>query len=751
MVKTAVEIKVWGIVQGVGFRPFVARLAKAYNISGTVANVGGQVCIQAYGSETDIDAFFIGIKEKKPKQSEIVFIERKPIEYIDCGSFDIIHSRDGDNGIAMLPADLSICESCREELLNPSDSRYLHPFISCMACGPRYSIIDTIPYDRANTSMAEFPMCPTCKSQYGDGKNRRHHAQTIACHACGPQLFYRNREGREWSREQAFKKAVEELKKGEIIAIKVISGYHYACSPFINDTVEYLRLLKGREQKPFAVMFNSIEEVKRYCKVNEKEEEILKSKERPIVILKKVLSEMVESVCRDSRFRGAFLSYTPLQIMLINEVGPLVMTSANLSDRPVMKDDSEIFAVNDEFLHGILYNDRKIRTRMDDSVVKIVDNNIQMIRRARGYAPVPIHMETGQRISDLQILAVGGQLKNTFCLTKGNFAYLSQYNGDMEDVDILTVFKENLDNMQRLFRIKPQLVCCDLHPNYITTKFAEQLELPVVKIQHHYAHILSVMAEKGLLKQVIGVAFDGTGFGTDGKIWGGEFLVCSPSEFRRAAHLKYTTIIGGDSSIKETDKTAVAYQFAAGLEDQIVQKDRDIILAALKNNINTIETSSMGRLFDCVSSILEIKHKADYEAECAILLENKAAEYLDEDESFYSFVIGDSDIMEIDFYPMLNEILADKNNGVSKSHIAYKFHNTIAEITAETCVRIRATKNINVVALSGGVFQNRILMDLVLEKLRVLKFEVHYNTLVPPNDGGISLGQAYFGTFHAHY
>lgn len=753
-----VQIKLWGVVQGVGFRPFISRLAAGYGLKGWVLNEGGNVRIEVSGAKETVESFINDITAKKPGPAEIVHMELERKEYIEYDSFRIIESSEGGDDIVFIPADLSICKSCTEELFDEADRRHLHPFISCMICGPRYSIFDRVPYDRHNTSMVDFPMCEFCNGQYTYIEDRRYHAQTISCHDCGPYLIYNSSsEPQEQVREAALERAVAELKDGKIVAVKGVGGYHLVCSPFRTEAVDRLRQLKGREEKPFAVMFYDAGQLSSYCYVSEQEKTVLESKERPIVLLRRREHELSQeqisqSVYRSSMYLGAFLPYTPLQYLILKETGPLIMTSANISDQPIIKDDCEILSLagQSELLAGVLYNKRDIRISIDDSVVKCIDDSVQITRRSRGYAPLPVYIKGTEIDKSKQILACGGQLKNTFCLTKGNFAYPSQYIGDMENEQTLELYRENLERMKSLLRIEPKLVCCDLHPDYPTTRLAESLGMEVIKVQHHYAHIASVMAEKGLYEDVIGISFDGTGYGEDGRIWGGEFLICSPKGYRRAGHLRYIPMLGGDTSIKEAWKSAMAYMYSAGAESEIKDGRWHLIKSALANKINTIDSSSMGRHFDAVSSILDIGHFANYEGECAIKLENEAllhalANKAADTKPYRYETVKVNGCYEIDTSAMIRQILSDKLSGADIGYVSYRFHLTVAEFTAGLCRILREENRINKVALSGGVFQNSILFEMLLKMLREAGFEVHYNTMVPANDGGISLGQAFVG------
>ena len=857
------KIKLWGIVQGVGFRPFVAKMADRYNMKGEVLNIGGLVDVIVTDTKNRIDNFIEILQREKPEPAEIVHIKRMELPFREYEKFTILQSSDGDDEAAMIPADLSMCNFCQRELLDAQNERYMHPFISCMVCGPRYTIIDKIPYDRENTAMIDWPMCSFCEEEYTDIHHRRHHAQTISCHDCGPKLIFKTDKENipktdeplnnnalcpeygwkyndcltEEKKETIEKQVVEPLfgaayllKCGHIIAMKSMGGYNLIADPFNIQAVERLRNIKKRENKPFAVMFRDIDEIKKYCIVNKAEEDLLMSAAKPIILLEhKLISEInevknstsklfryletalnsnrmeknrakrnFEEISR-SRFIGSFLPSMGAQYMLLDMFdGPLIVTSANLSNMPIIKDEEEMFGLMDKErdIAGVLYNERAIRVRTDDSVVRVIDGQPQMIRRSKGYVPVPLYMElkatcdtkidlstdseadcdataTSEINKNIMVLATGGQLKNSFALSKGQFSYVSQYFGDLDTLENQQIYKENIERMSRIFKIKPGIVACDMHPLYFSTGFAEQYvseknnvsneKLKIIKVQHHHAHVASVMAEHHLQGPVIGVSFDGTGYGTDGNIWGGEILICQGGGFYRFSHMKYIKMIGGDGSMKEAWKSAMCYAYDfcqeesksfsgkdANNEDlrtdkltedneewiidvrEIIRYNREhcdiqgqpqwqLVKAALNNGINTVFNSSMGRLFDSVAALLGIKNYNDYEGQCAIMLEDAAAR-------------------------------AMKATGISvKDDLALVFHERVAEVVLLQCKKARRylidinadskSELINKVALTGGVFQNKILMEMTLKMLREQGFEVYYNVSVSPNDGGIALGQ----------
>lgn len=752
MMKTE-KIKLWGIVQGVGFRPYVAKMAERMGMKGEVLNIGGLVEITVTDSDERIEEFVRALVSEKPGPSEIVHIKRQTLQRKNFDSFTIIKSDEGDDEAAMIPADLAICPSCLEELYDAGDPRYRHPFISCQLCGPRYTIIDRIPYDRDNTSMVDFPMCGFCENEYTDLRDRRHHAQTISCHDCGPQLIW-SRPGEDRSSsgdsdDMMLDEAAGVLKRGGVIAFKSVGGYNLVADPFDDRAAAGLRAVKNRENKPFALMFRSVEEIREYCTVNEVESKLLQSSARPIILLEHKTGLSVEELpeeLKKSRFIGSFLPSFAAQYLLLDRISPLIFTSANPSDMPMIKDDGEMFEFCERTggVDGILYNKRRINVRVDDSVARVIDGQPQMIRRSKGYAPVPLYVSAGSRDghgtgSKFSILACGGQLKNSFALTKGPFAYISQYFGDMDTVENQQIYRDNVERMAELFRIRPDAAVCDMHPLYWTTEYAEETGLPLVKVQHHHAHVASVMAENDLKGAVIGVAFDGTGYGTDGAIWGGEFMLCEGGEFERKAHLKYVDMIGGDSSIRDGRRSALSYItaydrgylnckeeadeirvdisdiIAFGRRSIMEAPDAELIMKAVGQGVNTIKSSSMGRLFDGVSALLGIKSYNDYEGQCAIMLEDAAA-------------------------------FAAKHPGEKENcDMALSFHERIIDMILSQCRSIRGSTGARQVALTGGTFQNRILMEGVLEKLRAEGFEPFYNISVSPNDGGIALGQAFIG------
>ena len=740
-----------GIVQGVGFRPLVYRLAKKYKVYGTVRNMGGQVEIITRSTRGALQDFLQELRENKENVYEIVNIDMKDLPATEFCDFSIIESDVSEEG-AMLSPDLPICTNCKEELYTTRDRRFRNPFISCMACGPRYTIMEELPYDRHKTTMKEFVMCPSCKNEYTSPKSRRFHAQTISCHDCGPYLFF-NQYTTEGTRKyssnrESFDQAVAILKTGGVLAVKGVGGYHFTCSPFVEATVARLRKLKGREEKPFAVMFGSIDSVREYCQVSKEEQILLESKARPIVLLSATDKKMAASTNKGSLNCGAFLPYTALQMMLTKECGPLVMTSANVSNKPIIKDEQEMLSIRSPYLQGVLYNARRIVRSVDDSVAKVMDEKPQVIRRSRGLVPYPIFLSDVQvENKSLQIFAAGGDLKAAFCLYKKGNAVVSQYFGDLEERTILNEYQHEVEDLKGLLNITPDIAICDLHPNYFSSKYVKTLGVPILMVQHHHAHIASVMAEHNIKEKVIGIAFDGTGYGTDGNVWGSEFLVCEGAGYSRVAHMSYTPMIGGDQSMRDAKKTALCYLLHFGLEACVKDDRSKIIKAAIVNRVNTILSSSMGRLFDAVAAILGIRDENSYEGECAISLEKEAILAMKKGilPQKLSFAIKQEDgVLILDPKPLL-EAICKYRDSVAIGSLALGFHYAVADSMVQVCELIKEEQKTSLVALSGGVFQNTLLTEYVMKRLREREFRVYVNKEVPPNDGSLSLGQTYIG------
>jgi hydrogenase maturation protein HypF len=762
-VKTEIKrlrLEISGVVQGVGFRPFVYSLAKKFDVRGFIGNESSGVFIEIEGDENRLDEFIEHLKTNAPPLSHISEIRAQNIALKGDPDFQIVASESQKDEFTMISPDISICGDCLRELFDPNDRRYLYPFINCTNCGPRFTITKDIPYDRENTTMAVFSMCPQCRAEYENPLDRRFHAQPIACWDCGVKAwFFDENEGKE-NEENAVEQARSALKNGRILAVKGIGGFHLACDAGNERAVETLRNRKNRVDKPFAVMCRDLETARKYVEINEAEAEVLTTKERPIVLLKKkAVGLLSEKIAPNNHFLGVMLPYSPLHYLLFDDgLDALVMTSGNYSNEPIVKDNSEALEKLNKLADAFLFHDREIFVQCDDSVVRIVDFGFRIsdlkpptanrksqihlpIRRSRGYAPFPVELP----FEVPQILAVGGELKAVFCLTKENFAFMSQHLGDMENLETLRAFEKALEQMKKLFRIEPEIVVGDLHPNYLSSIWAKKTFENFTAVQHHHAHIASVMAENGAAdEKVLGFAFDGTGYGTDGKIWGGEVFCADYADFERLTHLRYFPLAGGDSSVKNVYRLALSLLREAEIdwnEDlpcvlSAPETERKILRKQLENNLNVVETSSFGRLFDAVSSIAGIRHTATYEAQAAIEFESVMDETASES---YHFELNDS---EIDYRELLRQLVRDVRAGVESAVISAKFHNAVAELILRLSLQYRESLKLNKVALSGGCFQNVALLKKACRLLKKNDFEILTHKLVPPNDGGLALGQA---------
>lgn len=741
------HLTVFGVVQGVGYRPFVAEHARSRGLTGTVKNSGGMVEILVSGENRAVSDFSRFLRENGPEGAAVLQIREETLPDLPFDTFRIIGSSTAvpsDFGPPVFPPDLPMCEACRRELSDPKNRRFRYPFISCASCGPRYSILEALPYDRENTAMSDFPMCGTCAEEYGEG--RRRHAQTISCHDCGPQLLFRAMDGSFFQKEKAFQKAVELLKRGFVLALKGVGGYQLVCLPTDSEAVGHLRLLKGREKKPFAVMFPNLESIREVCPIRPDEEKLLSSSARPIVLLRESFRPFCAEVSGESRSLGAFLPCTGLHQMLTEVCGPLVVTSGNPTTEPILYRDEDALNWHSPNLAGFLYHTRRIVAPQDDSVARIACGTVQILRRSRGYVPLPVHLAEPTQHA---VLAIGGDLKSSFCLLSRQNAYVSQYFGDLESNRAFQNYRDSMERMERIFGIVPEIVACDLHPGYLSSHFArteaeKSSPVQLVEIQHHHAHAASVMAEHGL-DGCIGVVFDGTGFGTDGTVWGGEFLLCRGAKFERKAHLSRILLCGGDSAAVNASQLADCYRYALGLKSG--GENYPLISAALEQKINTAESSSMGRLFDAVSALLRIRERNSYEGECAIALENAAQGEKERNGVGYPLhirVVPQEDgPLLLDQPELIAQILRASEQGVSAGSIALGFHEAICDAAAEVCRRIREETGENRVALSGGVFANLLLLEGCLDRLKKNGFEVFLNSAVPSNDGGLCLGQAW--------
>ena len=775
--KTCV-IRVYGIVQGVGFRPFVSRECLSNNIKGTVANKGSYVEIHAQGE--NIEALLDALNHRPPKRSVILEIIKKYEDEPPFDTFTIIES-EKDPGEIFVSPDIAICDECKKELYTPTDKRYMHPFINCTNCGPRLTILDSMPYDRVRTSMGEFEMCDYCRNEYISPSSRRYDAQPVCCNECGPEYYLFDKsllsEHIPDSEESFIKYAKVKgcdaitaarraLIEGKIVAVKGIGGFHLACDATNEEAVKRLRVLKTRPAKPFAVMMRSFETVLKYCEVKKEQEELLCGHQKPIVLLtkKEECKELAESLAPGNPTLGVMLPYAPIQLLLfdynddLSMPDALVMTSGNASGAPICRTDSDALNEISSFADYILSNNRKIRLRCDDTVTDFYEGKPYMIRRSRGFAPLPVMISSKVKG---HVLAIGGELKNTFCIAKDSMFYPSAYIGDMEDLRSVEALKASVTRMENLLEASPSLVVCDLHPLYHTTEVAETLNLPLIKVQHHYAHILSCMAENNYLDEVIGVSFDGTGYGTDGTIWGGEILKCSVRDFKRLASIAPFIQSGGDISAKEGWRIAASLLRENSTAGEELCKKLNICsnteytmlkqMAAM--NINSVKSTSAGRLFDAVSAILSVRRQSTFEGEASTSLMFEAFEYDKKtapSKSDYMSLFSDISITDqnhLNTNALAVRIAELYSEGNDKDMLAYAFHDILSMMIATECFTISKFENINTVALSGGVFQNILLLKLTKERLNSFGLNVLTHSLIPPNDGGIALGQALYGMF----
>lgn len=747
-----VKIIIHGAVQGVGFRPFVYRLAGELGIKGWIINSSQGVFIDAEGNNKTVNDFLTRLKTDKPKNSFIQSFEYSYLDPAGFEKFEIKESKESGAKTALVLPDISTCDDCIKEIFDPNDRRYLYPFTNCTNCGPRFSIIKSLPYDRANTTMSEFEMCPECNAEYTDPMNRRFHAEPIACPKCGPQVELWNRKGEILtSKNEAISIAAELLLKGMVIALKGIGGYQLIADARNSDAVKMLRTRKRRNEKPFALMFPNLDAVKQECELSEAEEKLLTSVESPIVLVKKkkgVTSILSIECATGNPYLGVMLPYSPLHHILMRKLNiPVIATSGNISEEPICIDETSSLEKLGCIADYFLVNNRKIMRHVDDSIARIISGREMIIRRARGYAPLPVQIEGLSK----PVMAAGAHLKNTVALNKDSNVFISQHIGDLENVESISAFKNVINDFEKFYEITPVLNVCDLHPDYISTKYIKELGGNTLQVQHHWAHILSCMAENNIEGKVLGVSWDGTGYGTDGTIWGGEFLVPNGNNFKRAAHLKTFRLPGGEKAIHEIWRIGYAllydvFRIEAAKYINHDKKELVIIDQMLNKGINSPVTSSMGRLFDGVASILNIRQKVNFEAQGAMELEF-AAELTESEMSTYNFDIEyNSEIMIINWHLILQEIVTDLNIGISKNIISAKFHNTLTEIILSIAKKLKFER----VILTGGCFQNKFLIEKSISKLQKNGYKVYWHQRVPTNDGGISLGQIKYASLSSN-
>lgn len=742
------RIRVYGIVQGVGFRPTVARHAQETQILGSVANKGPYVEIMAQGDEQQLKQFADLIKYASPPRSVILKMDIEDVEHLPYTSFDIIESKH-TKGEIYIPPDLAICDDCARELYDPNNRRYLHPFINCTNCGPRLTILEGLPYDRERTSMKEFPMCEQCASEYHDPASRRYDAQPVCCNSCGPHVYILDTDCTD---REAIVAARQALASGRIVAIKGIGGFHLACDAFNEQAVTRLRSLKHRPAKPFAVMARDLATAQKIVKVSENAEKVLTGHQKPICLLEKNEDILAKSVAPDNPMLGVMLPYAPLQLLLfkyddeMTTPSVLVMTSANDSGVPITHNDEEARHDLKQLSDVILSHNRKIRVRCDDSVMSFYHDQPYMIRRSRGYAPLPYILK-----NDFQgeVLAIGGELKNTFCIGKGKLFYPSSYIGDLSQLASVEVLKNTISLMAELLETKPSVVACDRHPQYNSRLFAESLGRRTIYVQHHYAHIVSCMAENDYDQPVIGVSFDGTGYGDDGTIWGGELMICDYHGYQRVGHIRPFYQIGGDLSAKEGWRNAISMIIEnkyLSMDDIISlklcdEKTLKIMKVMHEKKLNSVLSTSAGRLFDAVSAILGICRRSSFEGEASMALQYAAL------KGAARQVNIKTDPLQEDGYVLPIEnliayIVNHRLNNENVNQLAYDFHQALAMMIVKTVLMISRETGISAAALSGGVFQNTLLLEMVKEQLEKNHINVLIHHLIPPNDGGICLGQA---------
>jgi hydrogenase maturation protein HypF len=786
--REACRISITGVVQGVGFRPFVYNLARRMGLTGWVLNHSGGVDIEVEGEDEAVSAFVDALQAEAPPLARIESLEIEPIDVQGYADFEIRESRRQAGEFQLISPDVATCDDCVRELFDPDDRRYRYPFINCTNCGPRFTIIEDIPYDRPNTTMRVFPLCEDCREEYGDPADRRFHAQPNACPVCGPRIWLVPGEQAGASdvpvdappsgvkTESVLAEIEARLRRGEILAIKGLGGFHLVCDATQSEVVERLRGRKRRPHKPFAMMVPTLADAKAICEVPPEAEVQMTSPRCPIVLLDARAHPpegmaVAESVAPNVRTLGVMLPYTPLHHLILRDIGrPLVMTSGNLTEEPIAKDNAEALRRLAPLADAFVLHNRDIYARYDDSVVQAVElpsegggddgsaeTLIQPVRRARGYAPFPIRLP----FEAPRLFAAGPLLKNTFALARGSYAFVSQHIGDLERIETLEHYEAALETYQHLFRLEPERVACDKHPDYLSTRFAEsyarERELPApLRIQQHKAHVAACLADNGWGPQdgpVLGVAFDGTGYGDDGAIWGGEWFVGDYHGMERAAHLAYLPLPGGDAAIRHPWRIAVAYlhtllgrcDVPGGLE---CPAEAMMVREQVTRSINTPYTSSMGRLFDAVSALLDIRTEISYEAQAAIEMEHVAAGFAGPYAGGYPFDLSEGNgVLEVGLAALFESLIDAIASGRPVPEIAWRFHATVAAMIDRVCRRLRDETGLDTVALSGGVFQNRLLLQLVLPRLRETGFAVLLHDQVPCNDGGVSLGQVALATF----
>lgn len=756
------KIVIRGVVQGVGFRPFVYRLASEMRIKGWIINSSQGVFIEAEQDKTTLENFSERIRTEKPANSYIQSFESSWLDAEGFTEFEIRESREQGSKTALVLPDISTCPDCLKEIFDPTNRRYMYPFTNCTNCGPRYSIIADLPYDRCNTTMGEFEMCDDCRAEYTDPLNRRFHAEPTACPKCGPQVALLDSTGKPLAeKHDAVKLAAEMIRGGKIVALKGIGGYQLICDARSGNASQELRQRKRRSEKPFAMMFPDLKSVKAECEVSPEEEKLLCSVEAPIVLLKRKrgIDSVISEECAGANpYFGIMLPYSPLHHILMLELGfPVIATSGNISEEPICTNEEQAFEKLTGIADVFLVHNRKILRHVDDSITRVINGRQMMMRRARGYAPLPLVMDG----LNGTVLAAGPHLKNTIAINKGTNVFVSQHIGDLENVESINAFKNVVSDITGFYELKPGTVICDMHPDYVSTRYADDLKekdknIQVHKVQHHYAHVLSCLAESGLDGEVLGVSWDGTGYGTDGTIWGGEFLISEGSGFRRAAHFAPFGLPGGEQAIHDVWKIGYSLLHSVyGSETDALPgigflqntTETRLIKQMLEKNINSPVTTSAGRLFDGAAAIAGIRNKATFEAQAAMEFEFAAETYSEEVKTndYFAFetVRNDKGAYEIRWASIISSLAEAAARGESKGLLALKFHNSIAEIIVSTAKLL----NIKRVALTGGCFLNKLLLEKSISRLEEEGFKVYWHQRVPTGDGGISTGQMKFASY----
>jgi len=750
------QIRIKGIVQGVGFRPFIYSLANRYGLNGFVLNDTEGVMVEVEGSKVFIDEFLLDIKNQVPPLSIIEQILVRELPVTGYKKFAIKPSASKKEKFVLISPDIATCDDCLDELFDPENRKYGYPFLNCTNCGPRFTIIENIPYDRGKTTMAKFPMCRECQNEYDNPFNRRFHAQPNCCSECGPHLALLDKSGKEIATKSSIIRTCEFLRMGKIVAIKGLGGFHLACDARNQEVVAKLRRGKRREEKPFALMAKDIQSIKTFCKVNELEQKLLISNRKPIVLLEKIEPNLIAAaVAPQQKYLGMMLPYTPIHHLLFSSLSALVMTSGNFSNEPIVYSNCKALEQLGDVADYFLVHNRKIHTRCDDSVTRIFNGSEMLVRRSRGYVPEPVEFPYKK-----QILSCGAQLSSTFCLTRDNYAFMSHYIGDLENLETLEAFEEGIEHFKKLFSIEPQIIAYDLHPEYLSTKYAKQLlknnhNLIGVPIQHHHAHIVSCMVDNCIDEKVIGIAFDGLGYGTDGNLWGGEFFTADFNNFQRMAHFQNIPMPGGTKAIDEPWRMAISYLYQTYGKDfdkikiacltKLNKKSLELVTKIICLNINSPLTSSVGRLFDAVSSLLGICDRINYQGQAAIELEMaiESPGTTEDTGHSYGYTVKEiNGIFIIEPACIISGIVEDIIHRLPASIISLRFHTAIAGIIVDICDRIRKTTGLNSVVLTGGVFQNMFLLRKAIKGLDKKGFNTFTQHRVPTNDGGIALGQA---------